>query len=313
MKLRYKIWMGVLIIITLLPLFTLAYGGEKDVGTTGATFLKLPTSARALALGNAYTAIGGDIHCISYNVAGLARTNSSELSAVHLQWFQDVAYEYLAYAQKLGNDTLALSLAYVDLGSIQRTTASKQEGAGLPSFTPKDYLFNLSYAKNIQNNFQAGLSLKFIKEEIYDWDDTSVALDIGIMANLNNMLSLGASIQNLGSKLDKDKLPLSIKLGSSIKLLPEESILLALDLNVPIDNKMNIHAGAEYNILNNILLRCGYSFGPQDKKGICYGIGFSISRYHLSYAYAPFGNLGDTHLFNLSINLGERQEDIRGY
>lgn len=310
-ELRYKIWMGVLITL-ILPLFTLAYGGEKDVGTTEVTFLKLPTSAKALALGNTYTAIGGDIHCLSYNVAGLAEMNGSELSAVHLQWFQDVDYEYLAYTRKLGNDTLALSLAYVDLGSIQRTTTSKPEGVGLPSFTPKDYLFNLSYAKNIQNNFQAGLSLKFIKEKIDDWNESVLTLDLGVMTKLN-IISLGASIQNLGNKLDKDKLPLNIKIGSSIKLLPGESLLLALDLNIPNDNKINIHAGAEYNILNNIHLRCGYSSGPQDKKGISYGIGFSISRYHLSYAYAPFGDLGDTHLFNLAVSLGEMQKDIIDY
>src|SRR5690242_7888069 len=71
-------------------------------GSTASAFLKLPSGARAIGMGESYTAAGDDVQSIGWNPAGIARMQRREFTFMHAEWFQGIRYESLAYAMPLG-------------------------------------------------------------------------------------------------------------------------------------------------------------------------------------------------------------------
>src|SRR6185436_13854208 len=74
------------------------FAEAPGVGTTSANFLKLGSSARPAALGEAYVAVADDAGGTAYNPAGLLDMNCSELQATHTAWFKGVYFEDLNLA-----------------------------------------------------------------------------------------------------------------------------------------------------------------------------------------------------------------------
>lgn len=124
-------------------------------------------------------------------------------------------------------------------------------------------------------------------------------------------LSAGLVIQNIGTKIkfmsEGDPLPLNIKLGGVYKLLKDDTLTLALDVNKPIDNEINLHIGGEYWATDMIVLRLGYKTTTVGNlgalSGLSMGLGFKWLRYGIDYAWVPYGDLGNTHRFSLSAKL----------
>src|SRR5262249_47352684 len=97
--------------------------GSDEVGTSGAAFLKIGPGARPAAMGEAFTGVADDIHAIYYNPAGLALLKKPELTAMHMQWFQSINYEFAAFAyptEKYGTWGFAVSDLHTD--NIDRRT-----------------------------------------------------------------------------------------------------------------------------------------------------------------------------------------------
>ncbi|HPG31034.1 MAG TPA: hypothetical protein PLQ81_09645, partial [bacterium] len=70
--------------------------GSKDVGTTGAAFLKLGYGARPAGMGEAFSAVSGDINSLYYNPAGLYDVSNKTISFMHLNWLLDINYNVLS-------------------------------------------------------------------------------------------------------------------------------------------------------------------------------------------------------------------------
>jgi hypothetical protein len=120
-------------------------------------------------------------------------------------------------------------------------------------------------------------------------------------------------IQNLGFQLsalgtEKDKLPLTVRVGGAIKPrgLPMK---LAGDIIVPVDNSADFAIGAEYLALKPLYLRLGWnSYGSNyriensDDKwaGLGVGVGFDYRRIQISYSYTPAADLGESHRITVS-------------
>jgi long-subunit fatty acid transport protein len=61
------------IISLMLLLYVVNVAAEDTAGTTGFTFLKVNYSARAAAMGNAYTGLANDAGAVFFNPAGLVQ------------------------------------------------------------------------------------------------------------------------------------------------------------------------------------------------------------------------------------------------
>jgi hypothetical protein len=283
-----------------------SYGVSENAGTSTAQFLKLGAGARASGMGDAFVGVVDDASAIYWNPAGLSNLQDGSLSVMHAMWFGDIDYEWASYAHPVGHiGVLGVGVQYLSYGSLTKLDNTGLEGA---SFSPSDMAATLSYAKNI-GSFGLGVNLKYISSTIVE-TATAYAADIGVQHKVGDKLTLGLAVQNMGTKMtfisDADSLPLNIKFGGAYTLL--HNWLIAADINSPNDDNMTFAAGTEYVFeLGNkmsVAGRLGYTTVNQDTggiNGITAGLGLTLERYTLDYAYVPYGDLGNTERISLLI------------
>ncbi len=293
--------------------FTKSYAAfSKDsVGTTSAQFLKLGIGARSAAMGNAAASVYSATDSIYWNPSNLAYTERKELSFSHTVWFEDVSYQWLAFAlptDKVG--VFGAAVQYVSYGSINRIDKTNVQYG---TFSPVDMALYLSYANNYKK-ICYGANLKYIYSKIEN-SASAVAADLGINYDFNNYkTSVGAALTNVGTKMkfnnDEEDLPTLFKMGISHFITYDW--LVSLDFNFPRDNEIYFNLGTEYcvEIAESIelALRAGYDGRNKDVPGFsCINLGFGLKYldYNFDYAFIPYGDIGMTHRFSLSIKFGK--------
>ena len=285
-------------------------------GSTGANFLKLGVGARPVGMGEAFCGVADDLNSLYWNPAGLnSIKDKKEVTFMHNIWFEGINYSYLAYGQRMKDfGVLGGSFSFVGYGNIPRT---KEDNAGDyagedGSFTASDISFNISYAEKIMGECDLGVGLNIISSKIENYSAFAFYFNIGLLYQVKKVkgLSLGFAIQNLGTSLkfiEKDSpLPLNFKFGAGYKVYSDKnnSILTALDVNVPIDNKINLNIGGEYWFKDMLAVRIGYKTLIVSElgglAGLSAGLGFKWQDYNLDYAFVPYGDLGSTHRISIS-------------
>jgi hypothetical protein len=288
---------------------------DAAVGTTAAGFLKLGVGARAVAMGEAYSAVTDDAGSLYWNPAGLARVEKSSVLLMHTAYINSSFFDYGAYAQNLGNGwgTMGLSVQYFSAGQIMETD---EFGTDLGNFTPQDAAVSFGYAytagpdEGWASGFSGGLAVKYIRSSILATAQTS-AVDFGILSpEYWNRLKLSFAMSNLGGELRFDKakenLPLLFRTGSAFKI--SENLLTSLDFVFPRDARPYAGVGAEYRShLTESLAgsaRAGYNSQTVGSvtgfSGASFGVGLSMSGIGIDYAFLPFGGIGLTHWVSLS-------------
>lgn len=287
--------------------FNVCFAG--GIGTTGAQFLKIPTGARPVAMGASFVAVANDANAIYWNPAGLGEIKNRQIATTYQSLFENINYTYLSCIQPLKDTsihygTIGISIAYLNTGTISKTDIDENDNlleTG-DNFNAFDMSFILSYGGKI-NNFLLGSNIKFIKQKIEEENASTYALDGGILYRFPNNLCFGLAIQNIGGKIkfveDEDSLPLNVKVGIAYKFA--HTSLLSFDTDFPLEyNRPHFHFGIEHPLSNIFILRGGYKTNPisdlDDLSGLSLGLGFKWNRYHIDYAWVPYGNLGKTHL-----------------
>ena len=74
---------------------------------------------------------------------------------------------------------------------------------------------------------------------------------------------------------------------------------------IPIDDTPSLSVGGEYAIMGVFALRTGYKTGSDlgAAAGLRAGCGFILPRIGLDYAFAPYGELGDSHRVSLLVKM----------
>ncbi|MFA5780107.1 MAG: PorV/PorQ family protein [Elusimicrobiota bacterium] len=277
---------------------------------TGASFLNIGTSARAISMGGAYVGVADDANAISYNPAGLSQLNRNEIVAQHTEWISDIKHDFLAGAFPLRNSTVGFSVVYLSQGKIEGRDENRN---ATDSFSAYDVATTISYSKKINEKVKLGTNLKIIQQKIETEHATGVAIDIGTLYNTGiKNLTAGLSFQNLGPKMtfisEGYNLPFTATLGAGYNI--KNAITVALDIKQKIyDNKTEISFGTEYTPITPLALRVGYlkSLNPEDVskisefKGIGGGLGLKILNFSTDYAFIPYGDLGNTHRVSFSV------------
>jgi len=281
-----------------------------SASNTGASFLSIGTSARAISMGGAYVGVANDISAINYNPAGLAQLKESQIMGQHTEWISDIKHDFLAFTRPTLNGTMGLSVVYLSQGSIEGRDENRQRTG---SFNAYDVATTLSYSRSISNGISLGTNLKIIQQNIEKESATGVAVDIGTQYDTQiKNLKLGLSFQNIGPKMtfisESYNLPLTATIGLGYTL--KRAITLALDIKRNIyDNKTEVSMGTEVTPISLLALRVGYlkSVNPEtitsisSFKGIGGGLGLKISKFSTDYAFVPYGDLGNTHRLSFGI------------
>ena len=232
-----KIFILLLSLTVLLPGTALA-----GPGRTGAQILNLGGGARARALGDAFSAMSGDVTTTLWNPSGLAdmpesRLRSGKKAAQASMFYTDYSgpfgeageglyYTFLAGAMPLSDaGTIGATLQMQGQGTIPVTTDSpevlREESLGT------NFALTFSYADRITESLSAGINAKVIRMVLGRENGNSYAVDLGMQYLLPFDFiptTVGAAIQNIGpgiSFIDEnqaDPLPRFLRIGTSTSL-----------------------------------------------------------------------------------------------
>ena len=211
-------------------------------GRTGAQILNLGGGARARALGDAFSAMSGDVTTSLWNPSGLAMMPESKLrsgkkgaqasmfytdySAPFGEAGEGLYYTFISGALPIGEfGTVGATLQLQGQGTIAVTSDSpdviREENLGT------NMALTFSYADNITNNIAAGINGKMIRMVLGRENGSSYAVDFGMQYLLPiDMIptTIGVAIQNIGpgiSFIDEnqaDPLPRMLRVGTSMSL-----------------------------------------------------------------------------------------------
>lgn len=369
MKKKITIYSILFILLLIIPL-ALSHAQEfAKVGTVGAQFLKIGMGARAVGMGEAFAAVGNDVSALFWNPAGLTGVKNNSLFLARAEWLADIDYTAAGFAKNIpGVGTVGVSFASLNSGDMDETTVAQQEGTGR-TFHTGDLMIGVAFARMLTDKFALGGNVKYIREGLVQGlgggDDeaaTAWAVDLGTLYYTGfRSLRMGLSVRNFGPELkfagtynDWDNgtlvidpntgepwkfeylpyhMPLTFKLGLAMEpvVMDNQKLTVAMDLVHPNDNVERIHFGAEYTLMNMIVLRAGYvglfgilgrvdteieDEGEENEReydihnyaqNLSAGVGFRLNlgglgKVNIDYAYSDFGVLDWVHRASLNID-----------
>lgn len=317
-------WNGVFIVLLLSTIYdprpTLADG------ETGASFLHIPVGARPAALGSAYTALATDAYAPTWNPAGLGLVDSFQIAAQHLSYIQSTHYEYVSAAVPLpraractsevwcGSSAVGGSIQYFGSGSMTGRNAS---GTPTGDYSSHYAAMQASYGRVFGERLSLGVSGKWINARLDDVYANALAMDVGSVYRIQERLRVAATLMNLGSRLtfisEADPLPLAFHLAGAWQ--PRHTWMLSSELVIPRGSPVSFHAGTEWTPVSLLALRMGFRTdrfsGLSPLSAFSMGAGLRAWGQEFSYAWVPYGGLGDAHYFSLVMRFGEAGEEKR--
>jgi len=309
------------------------------VATSTGNWLKLETNPRAVGMGGAFVASGRGIGAVSYNPAAIAFVSGQEGYVFRTNYVADITHNVISYGRKMsGSDFIGFHLFYLDSGPMDVTNREYPDGTG-EKFHVQSIAFRTTYGRRLTDRLKVGISLNFIRDEIYTVAMNAMAFDIG--SNFDTGIygfKLGMSVTNFGPEVqyhgdglqqtvadtvDVDgvlqkvtgtfPLPLVFRLGIENEIMGKESefiqnnthsLKIAVDGVVPNDYTFTGHAGLEYGFRDMAYIRSGLRMG-HDTATISGGGGIKLKTramtFNIDYAFVDFGILKLTHQVGLGL------------
>lgn len=312
---RHIISLGLILIVVMMLAFTPGkVNAQAKVGTTGAQFLELGVSARAMGMAEAFTAVVDDISAVYYNPAGLVLLYGREAALTYIKMPADVNFGFAAVGLPLESVGGVIGLSFYGLNSgdmIERTYFDGTiDGTGR-TFSWKSGALALSYGRYLTDRFSVGFSVKYIGEFVHDYSASGWAADVGTNFDTGfRGFRIAMIITNFGPDMrmiQKDyPLPINFKFGGSIHVIEGEEHLLtfAAEGSHPSDNLEKYNTGLEYTFNEMFSLRFGSRFN-YDADGITAGGGIKVplgeeSDLRIDYAFQDFGDLTEVHRFTMN-------------
>jgi len=309
--------LGLILSLFCLPLFAAIF---PKTGTAAMQFLKIGIDARAIGMGEAYTAVSDDISSVYWNPAGIALKDERQVMLSHTNWVAETYYESFAYSMPTDLGYFALSSSFFYSGEMDETIEATFAPTGR-TFTFSDLAVGLTYANAMTDQFSFGITAKYLREDLADESMTGYSVDLGTLYNTNwRNVTIGMALRNFGpnvsynvdyekttgplSDVDKSgteaKLPMNFSLGIAGDIFREDDSYLigSVQLDNCVDREETWNLGAEYNI-SNLFLRGGYQLG-YDAASFTGGFGVKVATriavFNIDYAYTHMGRLQEDFL-----------------
>lgn len=277
----------------------------QTAGKSGLSFLKVGFNARNIAMGDFGVATANDVSGLYYNPALIADFTSPQLTFTHNQWIQDVSSEMFGVSFPL----FGLPFAFgVNTTSISDFEVRTRPGDPESTFDAHYFYGSLSTGFYVAENLSAGLTMKYLYENLFSDDASGIGFDFGLRyKDLIAGLDLAASYSNVGSmnslRDEETKLPVDLRVGAAYNF-PLEQIQSDVTVTGGVQKytateDTHIHIGAEIFYDNLIALRGGFMSG-YESKGLTTGLGLLWNNINFDYAFVPFEyGLGDSHIISL--------------
>ncbi len=286
-----------------------------SAGTTGFELFRTDGAARSAALGGSQVAVGGDLHSLFSNPAGLGDITRPLGSVGFFKHVLDINSGSMAYARPFDRiGTAALGITYFNYGSFDRADVN---GRKLGEFSASDILVTAALARALRPDLSAGLSLKYLHSTIDSYAASALAADLGFLYHTGYQgWDVGGGIYNAGFAVSafldrKDDLPTTYRLGASV---PLEHLPVRFSFSGDYMNAEGIRGagGLELTFSPYLQGRLGFNSIGIDQRvglnsdalaGFSAGLGIHVRSLSFDYALTSQGEIGYLHRFTLSTAL----------
>lgn len=335
MSLRH-IFSGLLIFLTLHVL--------AQEGRNAYSFLEVPTSSHAFALGGTnITIIDDDLTMVDQNPGLLGAEIESQVSFNYMHYLGSSNFAGVKYGMASGErGAWAIGIQYLGYGSMQQT---EPDGTIVGSFSPQDVVFSGTYAHDFTERLRGGINVKMIYSNYEQYSAIALATDLGInYYNEERDMSLSLVVKNLGGQIKRfddayDRLPIDIQLGWMQRLgkSPFQLSITATHLtkwNLPYwarETKNGIETevlkdnfgsnlfrhlifGLQYSLSDKFYIGLGYNHKMKTDmstyqrnflSGFSVGVGFKAKAFAFGISYAQPHKAGSSIMLNISANMRE--------
>jgi hypothetical protein len=284
-------------------------------GTEGASFLNIPVGGAPAALGGAYSALAANAYAPVWNPAGLGFLDSTQLAGQHVSYLESAQYEFASIVHPLSKGkSFGLSAQYLGSGDI---AATNNAGEAIDDFSSHFGAYSLAYGQALTERLSMGLTAKWINAKISDVSANAYAVDLGTLYHPRNDLDLAVVLANAGTKLkflsNGDSLPLGVRFGGAYR--PLHRLTFSAEGVYAQSGPASGHFGTEWRPVDLLALRVGYRTDSLKElsalAGFSTGVGLNLWGQEFSYAWVPYGDLGDTQYFSLVLRFGGAEEQKR--
>ena len=287
-----------------------------DSGGYAGSFLRMGLGARAIGMGNAFTAVPQSAFVGFYNPAGLPFLQNPQLAFSGGILPLDRTHNFIGFATRLrphgenkGENShqtfdAGFSIGWVNSG-VSNIDGRDSNGMPQGSFSSSENAFLFSFAIRPLSRVAVGFNAKVlytrlpkVKEDNSALSTRGMGLDFGIMVHPAGRLFLGAVLQDVRSKYSWntehvwergtttiDHFPKVFRVGGSYGL--GKNILLSVDSHYNFDQGWRFYSGVEYNYQNRLVGRMGFK---ADHLTFGLGVNLKIWRLNSELAYAYDAN-----------------------
>jgi len=192
-------------------------------GNSAFTYLLLPNSARAAALGGTnISIIENDLSLIYQNPSFLGQEMDKTINLNYLSYVGDIKAGSATFAKALGEKSAwGIGFNYFNYNNMLETTKNDEI---LGDLSASDICGNIFFSSDLTESIRGGITGKFVYSNY--WNNTAIGLgvDLGISYyNRDKDLSIGLVGKNLGRQVKAYEeellnLPWDIQLGFSQRL-----------------------------------------------------------------------------------------------
>ncbi len=303
-------------------------------GQTGFRFLEHPVGADVMGRGTVGLALTRNANAAFINPAGLAwMTQRNDFAFNYTKGIAEINHSSAALAFNLQSfGVFALDALFMDYGDLVETRVAANENGyeTLGTFSPQNYAWGLSYAKQVSDRFSFGVRVKLAHENVVDsngvaidgeyvakeYNLTEAAVDVGVVYDfLYRSIRFAAVMQNFSreTRYQDHKFPLPFAVSFSLTIDPlsffktdwnGHDLIMAFETRHPRDFKERYKIGLEYTYHRLLVLRSGY-MGNYDERGMTMGAGLFYQlrniRFRFDYGWQYHGLFDNVHVVSFGI------------
>lgn len=270
---------------------------ETYFGSRRGAFLGHGVGARAVGMGEAFTALSDDATGGFWNPGGMGGLDSLHATAMYDIAGEGVGLSYLAGAMPAGPGVAGASFTLLSFGDVL-----KRDDAGVKLGTEglTDFAIAASYAmphpRSLGVPGSTGVSLEIVNETAAG---AAFGATIGSAIPVGSRAKVGWAVQHLSPPASGFTLPAALKIGGAID--PVTLLTAAVDVGIGLaDQGMWVSGGLELRPTAMFALRAGYKWrsaelGVTGLAGLTAGLGFRLGRLGFDYALQPHGDLATSH------------------
>jgi hypothetical protein len=311
---------------------------NPNLGSSGAQFLKIPLCAKESGMAGAVVGLTDEASSIFWNPAGIAKVQGIDMQFTYMRWFDLFDMNAAALAYNIGEaGVLGVSAISFTSGPIEITNEQSPNGTG-QYYDAQDIAIGVTYARFLTNEFNVGLTVKYINESIWHESASGVAFDIGTQYRLGFqnltiamcMSNFGADLQFAGSDLEVRKqydsnyplsrlapadlrttafpLPLNFQVGVGFDVYKSDflNIVGEVDAVHPNDNNERLQFGTQISVFDRFYIRGGYIYN-HDTEDYAFGAGANVPTGNtvitFGYSYSNYKILPSVHRISVGLNI----------